>query len=299
MLKGGTMISNCGHDERNKYTGGKAGDQTGAEWTITNWYDRPWNCILRHPDAKIRAMIADKAEKAAKNDNVGYDMYQRYTFFDALEKAGWDPSKISTPCEADCSSGITAIVRAIGFELDIQSFKDIDPKTYTENMKANFVKAGFNVLTAKKYTKAQNCLLRGDILLNYTKHCATNLTNGSDFEEIQNEPKKSISEVAKDVIAGKYGNDPERSKKLTAEGYDAKAVQAEVNRMIAAKKPAKTTTTYKVTGLDTYLNVRKSPNGAIVGKLYNDNTVEVVSIDGMWAKLDNGNYIYTKYIKKV
>lgn len=26
------MISNCGHDERGKYSGGKAGDQTGTEW---------------------------------------------------------------------------------------------------------------------------------------------------------------------------------------------------------------------------------------------------------------------------
>lgn len=293
------MISNCGHDERNKYTGGKAGDQTGEEWKITNWYDRPWNCILRHPDAKVRALIADKAEKAAKNDNVGYDMYQRYTYWAALQKVNYDPAKISEPCEADCSSGITANVRAVGFELGIKELQDIDPETYTETMRANFEKAGFNVLTAQKYTKNQSNLLRGDILLNYKKHCTTNLTNGSNFEEIQNTPKKSVTEVAKDVIAGKYGNDPERSKKLTAEGYDAKAVQAEVNKMLNVSKPAKTTTTYEVTGLSTYLNVRKSPNGAIVGSLHNGDRVEVVSISNGWAKLSNGNYIFDKYIKKV
>lgn len=45
-------------------------------------------------------------------------------------------------------------------------------------------------------------------------------------------PSKSISQVAKDVIAGKYGNDPERRKKLVAEGYDPDAVQAEVNRQL-------------------------------------------------------------------
>jgi predicted secreted protein len=125
------------------------------------------------------------------------------------------------------------------------------------------------------------------------------LTNGSNFEEIQNTPKKSVTEVAKDVIAGKYGNDPERSKKLTAEGYDAKAVQAEVNKMLNVSKPAKTTTTYEVTGLSSYLNVRKSPNGAIVGELHNGDRVEVVSISNGWAKLSNGNYIFDKYIKKV
>ena len=181
------MISNCGHDERNKYTGGKAGDQTGEEWKLTDWYNRPWNCVLRHPDAKIRAMIADKAEKAAKNNNVGYDMYQRYTFWVELQKVGYDPAKITTPCEADCSSGITAIVRSIGFELGDKKLQAIPETTYTENMKTHLEKAGFEVLTNTKYTKSQANLLRGDILLNHTKHCATNLTNGSNYEEIQND----------------------------------------------------------------------------------------------------------------
>ena len=35
-------ISNCGHDENGRYTGGKAGDQTGTEYQIMNWYSRPW-----------------------------------------------------------------------------------------------------------------------------------------------------------------------------------------------------------------------------------------------------------------
>lgn len=294
------MISNCGHDERNKYTGGKAGDQTGEEWKITDWYNRPWNCVLRHPDAKIRAMIADKAEKAAKNDNVGYDMYQRYTFWVELQKVGYDPAKITTPCEADCSSGITAIVRSIGFEIGDKKLQNIPETTYTENMRANFEKAGFEVLTNTKYTKSQANLLRGDILLNHTKHCATNLTNGSSYEEIQNDLNKlSIEEVAKQVIAGKYGNGDDRKKKLKAAGYDYDEVQKKVNELLKASKPAKNTTTYKVVNIKTHLNVRKSPNGAIVGKLYNGNLVEVTSIKDGWAKLDNGNYISANYIKKV
>ena len=32
------MISNCGHDENGRYSGGKAGDQTGTEWQVINWY---------------------------------------------------------------------------------------------------------------------------------------------------------------------------------------------------------------------------------------------------------------------
>lgn len=48
-------------------------------------------------------------------------------------------------------------------------------------------------------------------------------------------PKKSIDEVAKDVIAGKYGNYPERKERLEAEGYNYNEVQARVDEML---KPA-------------------------------------------------------------
>jgi len=52
-------ISNSGHDERGKYHEGKAGDQTGGEWSIINWYNRPWNYVFRYPDQKTRELIAE------------------------------------------------------------------------------------------------------------------------------------------------------------------------------------------------------------------------------------------------
>ena len=42
------MIANSGYDEHGKYSGGTAGDQTGKEWRIIPYYNRPWNCVLRH-----------------------------------------------------------------------------------------------------------------------------------------------------------------------------------------------------------------------------------------------------------
>ena len=49
-----------------------------------------------------------------------------------------------------------------------------------------------------------------------------------DVEVVQ---KKTITEVAKEVMDGKYGNGSVRVNKLKAEGYDPDAVQAEVNRL--------------------------------------------------------------------
>lgn len=77
----------------------------------------------------------------------------------------------------------------------------------------------------------------------------TSLTNaGYDYNAIQNivnekltgkktesKPKlKSVDEVAKEVIAGQWGNGQDRFNKLAAAGYDANAVQNRVNELLGA-----------------------------------------------------------------
>lgn len=46
------------------------------------------------------------------------------------------------------------------------------------------------------------------------------------------ETKKTVQEIAKEVIAGKWGNGEDRKKRLTAAGYDYDTVQAKVNAML-------------------------------------------------------------------
>ena len=173
------MISNSGHDENGKYSGGTAGDQTGKEWTIMGWYNRPWKCVIRHSDSKVREMIASLSEKAAKNNNVGYDQGQRGTYWNELVKAKYNPSAIKTKCEADCSSGVMANVKAVGYLLDNAKLKAVSI-TSTHYMREMLKKAGFEILTQNKYLTSDKYLLRGDILLNDGVHTATNLTNGAN-----------------------------------------------------------------------------------------------------------------------
>lgn len=98
--------------------------------------------MIRHPNSKVRELIAELAVKAAKNDKIGYD-----------------PSKITVPCEEDCSAGVMANVKAAGYLRDIEALKN----------------AGFEILTASKHLKGPDYLKRGDILLNDAKHIATNV----------------------------------------------------------------------------------------------------------------------------
>ena len=112
------MISNSGSDEHGRYNSGAAGDQTGREWRIIPWYKRPWKCVLRHPDPEVRELIATMAEQGAQNDKIGYDQYERWTFWAELKKVGYYPKNIYSKCEADCSSGVISIVWAVGYILN-------------------------------------------------------------------------------------------------------------------------------------------------------------------------------------
>lgn len=57
--------------------------------------------------------------------------------------------------------------------------------------------------------------------------------NGYGNKAVEIAPqKKSIDEVARDVIAGKYGNGATRKSKIIAEGYNYSAVQARVNELM-------------------------------------------------------------------
>lgn len=184
-------ISNSGSDERGSYSGGAAGDQTGREWSIVNWYSRPWTCVLRHPDAKVRELIAQLGVEAALNNNIGYDQSQRGTYWTNLQKVGYRPSKITTPCEADCSAGVIANTKAAGYLLNIPALKNLSA-TYTGNMRSGFKAAGFQVLTDKKYLTSPDYLVPGDILLYDNNHTATNLGIGSKSGYNQQTPAAAV-----------------------------------------------------------------------------------------------------------
>lgn len=85
-------------------------------------------------------------------------------------------------------------------------------------------------------------------LWQYTSRGIVNgISGGVDVSQIitaftQPTNHKSVTEIAREVLAGKWGNGPTRKKRIEAAGYSYKEVQAEVNRLSKAKTaPAKKT----------------------------------------------------------
>jgi lysozyme len=62
---------------------------------------------------------------------------------------------------------------------------------------------------------------------------------------------KSVDELAKEVLAGSWGNGDDRKKRLTAAGYSYDAVQARVNELLGSKKTAPAAVWYTVRSGDT------------------------------------------------
>jgi len=191
-------IANSGKDENNAYHGGKAGDQTGHEFELKKWYSRPWTVILRYPDAAVALLIARLGCAAALNDRIGYDQDQRGTYWAQLQKAGYDPSKITVACEEDCTAGVSANVKAAGALLGIKALENL-PLCSSRNMKQAFVKAGFVALTASKYLTGPEHLYPGDVLLCENHHAATNVTCG---KSVRGEWEKALDNPSEPVPQG-------------------------------------------------------------------------------------------------
>lgn len=79
-------------------------------------------------------------------------------------------------------------------------------------------------------------------------------------EPAQPSSKKSIDEVAKEVIHGDWGNGEDRRNRLTNAGYNASEVQAKVNEMLSSNKPTESTPASKPS-VDTLTMVKKTIRG--------------------------------------
>ena len=175
-------IGQASRDERGKYSAGRAGDQDGQEVAIRAWYNRPWNKVLRPKNPVIAGRIAAAMEDACRNDNIGYDQYERTTLYDLCKANGWNIKAVNRPCETDCSALVAVCVNAAGVR--------VSGSIYTGNESAALLKTGeFELLEAPKYLITDEYLRRGDVLLYEFHHTAIALENGSRAgNEVQKKP---------------------------------------------------------------------------------------------------------------
>ena len=147
--------------------------------------------------------------------------------------------------------------------------------------KQALIKAGYDYATVQA---AVNKLAKGE-------------TKPAPKPEPPKPAKKSNTEIAKEVMAGLWGNGNDRKAKLQAAGYDYSAIQAEVNKLAGGGS-----TGYKVQIIASALNVRAGAgtNYKIVKVVRKGQIYTIVSEKSGWGKLSDGSgWISLSYTKKV
>lgn len=159
-------IGSARHDENGKYTGGKAGDQTGQEVSTQKMYNYPskggWICY-RFKDPYKAVAMRTAMLTACGNNHIGYSQSGRY----GLMKYG---IHTTTNTNTDCSILIRACIKEAA-DVDVGDFTTASEGTALMNS-GLFDKVG-KVTTASK-------LYEGDILVTAKKGHTAAVTTGLD-----------------------------------------------------------------------------------------------------------------------
>lgn len=160
-------------DEHGNAKGGKAGDQTGRELGTEKWYkhSKGW-VVLRPKDREKGHEIACAMSAACANPHIGYDQGQRLTLYQAAKPVGFDPAKVTTDCETDCS----ALVRVC------LAYAGIMVSNFTTANEASVLLASgyFKKMSGDKYTTRSDYLRAGDVLVTASQgHTVVVLNDGA------------------------------------------------------------------------------------------------------------------------
>ena len=195
------MAVKIGHASKTEYGGiknGKAGDQTGSEVCTRSWYNKSWGFVLRPINTEFAEKTAVACEKGCANANIGYDQNNRNTLYYYANEVGFDLSKITIPCECDCSSFMHVCAIAGGANIPYGT-----NGATTRTMRTQFVQSGmYKVLTDNKYRTSDKYLKRGDILVKAGSHTVMVLENGAKVTQSATETVKSTytkTQFIKDV----------------------------------------------------------------------------------------------------
>lgn len=199
-------------DERGRASGGRAGDQTGRELSVQNWYkhSKGW-VVLRATDAVKAQKIAQAMRAACANNNIGYDQSQNKTLWNHVAGKGYDPAKATAKVETDCARLVRVCCAYAGI---------LAADFYTGNMVARLMATGeFVKLTDSRHCDRSDYLATGDILVTRTKgHTVVVLTDGPKCDRGDTCPMEPGTRVLRTGMRG--ADVREMQEGLIRMGYD-------------------------------------------------------------------------------
>lgn len=156
------IVGSARLNENGKITGGIPGDQTGREVGTQAWYmhTKGW-IVLRAKTPAVREAIAYAMAAACNNNHIGYCQSHRTGATLAAQPHGYDPAKITTDVETDCSELVRLCCLYAGIKV---------PSFNTGSEKNVLLNTGmFTAHEDGAHCNSSDRLLRGDILVTRTK----------------------------------------------------------------------------------------------------------------------------------
>lgn len=318
-------IGNASKDENKKYVNGKAGDQTHEEVYIREWYNRPWNLIIRAKNNSDAEKIAVLMEQACANDNIGYDQNERNSLLAKLKANGFNFTTVG-PCETDCSALVSTILIAIGIPESLMTVRGNLRVTWNLEEALRTLPDKFEFFDGHDFCEITDNLKRGDILLNSGHHVAVALDNGKNIKVEEapvvevpvNNSSFTVGQEVKLVPGAKwydgssipswvfgsklYVREIGKNNRIVVSTQKTGAVTGAVNASSIQGYSAPAARGYKVkVRVNSYLNVRTGPGTSYgtCGRLYNGNEVIIVSEKNGWGERSEGGWIALNYTYKV
>lgn len=272
------------------------------------------------------------ARKIVAN-NTGYDQFQRWSFFNRKTKTFYSGK------EADCSSFCGAVAVMGGYDVDLSDpfftgtfksrlqsagFTAIPYKNLSQLREGDFILGpthveyclGDHFVSARIDERGRATGGRAGNQNGRETRISNKYVHSRGWTWILRPPvsfvvnknktasKKSINDVAREVINGRWGNGNKRKDSLERAGYSYSEVQAAVNNILKGnvkKHVGSRLGLYRVVTNGGRLNGRSGPgiNYRRTMTAANSYILTIVDIKDGWAKSSGGHWYSMKYLKKV
>lgn len=164
-------IGHASINERGTVSGGRAGDQTGKEVCVRNWYNKPWNVMLICKDKALAKRAAEYMKAICDDDDFGYCQTHRGSGYLAIVNAGGNVSK-AAPSEFDCSSLVASCYKLAGL--------NVSTGLTTRSIRKAFLDTGkFEVYTDAAHIGTDNYAEPGAVYLREGHHVVMALDYGA------------------------------------------------------------------------------------------------------------------------
>ena len=165
------IIGQASIDERGGISGGQAGDQTGKEIAIREWYSYPWDTYLECTDKILAKKAATYMKQICDSNAFGYDQSNRWTGLQAIIN---NSKKVlgAKKSEFDCSSLVLSCYALAGLKIEgVSLTSPLSNYGYTGSLESVLMKTGkFKSYKSSEYVSGCSKAKTGGIYLNTQCH---------------------------------------------------------------------------------------------------------------------------------